>query len=246
MNDDTFLTRAFLHDDACAQATLQELPNMGEQAPRCYALLDRTLEGLQRYACCSWGCPGGNDPHVLQRLATRVVSNAVAAVGLMLAGHYDEALGLARNIGENANLLMLFRAEPASAKEWYAALPKKRWQMFRPAVVRKRLTALGSPLALDDDEYSHLSTPAHVEPSTHPNLLGATSSGTSGAVFDPKGFIIALNELSWCVAVFTGALAGIGGLSQDHFKVLSDSATQLLGFVGSVRLAASSKTNASS
>lgn len=234
----SFLERVRELQEACSAATLRELPNMGHKAPRCFAELEHTVEMIDQYASCGWNCPGDDDPHVLQLLATRVMSSTVATLRLALAGHHDEALGLTRGIGELANLLWLFIMDPRAPARWYACSSNERWKQFRPARVRKRLRSSGLHPPVDELEYSELSVRSvHFQPRAFPQRFSAGGRASSGARFCPEGFIISLNELGWCVGTFAKALAGGAEIDPDRKSLLSEQASALLAAVGARRLA---------
>jgi hypothetical protein len=98
-----FLETAWNAEDACETETTSALPGMGVKAPACIAKLGTLLSLLYRVGCCAWGCRGGD--HTVEYIIGRSVTSALAALRLIRFGYYDEALGLARNIGEIANLL---------------------------------------------------------------------------------------------------------------------------------------------
>ena len=60
----------------------------------------------------------------------------------MRHGHYDAALGVARDIGETANLLLLFSADPGAFGRWRSCDDRTRLNEFRPSGVRQALEQL--------------------------------------------------------------------------------------------------------
>ena len=79
------------------------VPRRRSQVCQTMDALGTALSYLDRMASCWWGCR--QSTHIEERLVGKVASNARAALHLMRAGYYDEALGLIRQIGETANLL---------------------------------------------------------------------------------------------------------------------------------------------
>ena len=69
----------------------------------------------------------------------RAASNARAALLLIRAGYYDEALGVVRQIGELVNLLWLFMNSNESLLEWRNANENVRRRSFSAVRVRERL-----------------------------------------------------------------------------------------------------------
>src|SRR5436853_7570679 len=100
-----FLERIAAYEVECATTTLKELPKLGEKAPVCYEVLGMTLALLDCAAGCYWGCARGD--HRLEYLVGRSANSAYAAINLAMKGYYDQALSLARTLGEIANLLSL-------------------------------------------------------------------------------------------------------------------------------------------
>ena len=81
----------------------------GRRFPHALDAFGRTLEIVEKAACCYRGC--GNPSHDLERLASRVYNLAMGSLRLVRAGRYDEALLLIRSTGEFTNLLTLFRSQ---------------------------------------------------------------------------------------------------------------------------------------
>ena len=88
--------------DQGAYAADEFLRTGGKALPATIAEFGTLLSLLYRAASCQWGCHGGD--HQGEWLCGRVVNQAMSALNLIRAGHYDEALMLIRGIGEIANL----------------------------------------------------------------------------------------------------------------------------------------------
>lgn len=190
----------------CAQETLHRLPALGVKLPAALASLDHLLAALERVACCLDGCPGKEQPHSLQRLVGRGISSTIAAMELCLQGHYDEALLLARGVGESANLGWLFAHVPGSYEEWLQLDGKKRWERFRPKSVRTRIAQAGKRVPIDETRYAVLSSEtAHPTPDTQPQRYNAVVP-TLGGHYQEGGAIVAFNEAAAAVAILGAAI----------------------------------------
>jgi len=224
------------HRNACEALSVARIPFLGKRAPVCYLNLGRALFLLELAACCGFGCPGDTDPHRIQRLLGRVVSNANAGLALALGGYYDECLSLARNIGEIANLLWLFQNDNPEMARWETLAGPKRWQEFRPKSVRQKLEALGQPVLVDENEYSALSeVAAHVVPETAPQTLTVKRQPTLGGFYREDALVVCMNELGWSV----GVACLPGGqllLKGPDAKRLLEAGRALIGAVGGLRL----------
>src|SRR5262245_1230281 len=151
----TFLERIASYEAVCATATLKAIPKLGQKAPLCYEVLGMTLALLDCAASCYWGCAKGD--HRLENLIGRSANSAYAALTLAVKGYYDQALSIARTLGENANLLSLFSADAASLQEWKTATELVRKKKFSAIKVRLAIEALNGSLPIDQNRYSQLS-----------------------------------------------------------------------------------------
>ncbi len=190
------LVRAF--EESCEARTDEVLPRLGKRAPKTYSQLGTVLSLLDRLGSCYWGCGGGD--HAIEWLAARASSNSRGALRLMRAGFYDEALGLARSVGEVCNLLHLFVFERTSLDDWRTTDPATRRKRYSALTVRMRLERVADRAIIQNDRYSVLSGfAAHPDPASPPqahNILGVASTG--GGVFPG----------SWDADVFERARAG--------------------------------------
>ena len=132
-----FLDLLRQQERSCEASFDSWLPHAGKKAPQTIETLGTVLSYLDRIASCWWGCDGGD--HQQERLVGRAASNARAALLLIRAGYYDEALGVVRQIGELVNLLWLFMNSNESLLEWRNANENVRRRSFSAVRVRERL-----------------------------------------------------------------------------------------------------------
>jgi hypothetical protein len=225
-----------IHDaeHKCAQVTLREISELGRSVPATYRALGDVFSLLYREASCQYGCD--HSDHFFQRLTARAVNSALAAFRLTTFGYYDEALGLIRGIGEEANLLFLFLATPEALTRWRSLDPKLRWREFRPLGVRKQLEALTLRAPVDDSRYHLLSEAGtHLTPTTVPQALDEGRS-TLGALFQTTGLMVCLNELAFAVAECAGCLSRFDFVG-PRSELIGQSSELLLNVAGSLDLA---------
>ena len=185
----------------CEAAFDRWIPGAGKKAPQTVEALGTALSYLDRIASCWWGCDSGD--HQRERLVGRATSNARATLLLLRAGHYDEALGVVRQMGEVANLLFLFIKSNVSFLEWRSASEKDRRRSFSPVKVRGKLESLRVPIPMDESLYSRLSgVSIHANPGTTPQSHNVLDMPTMGAYFQEAGALVVLNHLA-SLAAFT-------------------------------------------
>ena len=114
----------------CKKATRDRIPNLGEKLPKCIDELNVLLPLLDGISSCHWWCPGKDEPHTIQMLLGKGVSHTLAGLELTYSGHYDEAMNLARAVGETTNLTWLFTLDPNLFIEWKSLDGKTRWNKF--------------------------------------------------------------------------------------------------------------------
>ena len=210
------------------------LSDAGVKAPRTMDALGTALYHLDRIASCQWDCRQAN--HIEERLVARVTSNARAALNLLRSGYYDEALGLVRQIGETANLAILFVRCPKSHEEWKSASESVARTAFRPVVVRRRLEKLRLPLPMDQHTYGELSSQSvHVNPETSPQTYNPFNRPTMGAYFQKAGALLVLNYLAGMVGCVLWYGATLIKSSVDR-KVVIDASIALLRSIGGINL----------
>ena len=193
-----FLSVVGEQERRCGEDFDKWLPTAGVKAPQTLDSLGTALSYLDQIASCRWGC--GHVAHIEERLVGRVTSNARAALRLLRSGYYDESLGLARQIGETANLLSLFVQSKGSHEHWKNASKEEIRRDFSPARVRQWLEGLKLPLPMNKDTYGTLSGQSvHVNPSTSPQSHNPYDLPTLGGYFQKAGALVTLNHLGGMV-----------------------------------------------
>ena len=164
----------------------------------------------------------------------RATSNARATLLLLRAGHYDEALGVVRQMGEVANLLFLFIKSNVSFLEWRSASEKDRRRSFSPVKVREELETLRVPIPMDESLYSRLSgISIHANPGTTPQSHNVLDMPTMGAYFQEAGALVVLNHLA-SLATFT-LWFGSALLEQSADQAIAlEAARRLAESIGSI------------
>ena len=220
----------------CGLQSQEELPKLGISAPACYECLGDVLSMLYAEASCRYGCTGGD--RFLHRIVARVVTNALSSLRLAAFGYYDESLALARNVGEIANLLFLFAAEPSALEAWRFGDEAQRRRDFTPVKVRVKLEAMNLRPPVDSSLYGLLSEVAvHLVPSTAPQAFNRHRRPTLGARFQYEGLMVTLNELG-VVAAEAAACVSVLAPVGDRREALQVAAQGLLNVVGSLDLKA--------
>ena len=220
----------------CETQTDLALPEFGRKAPECLKHLGELLQNLDAISSCYWGCNGGD--HRLEYITGKLVASARASYRLLRAGFYDDALALARTIGEAANLLFMFAQIPTEYDRWSTISDAQRRKDFSPIKVRLSLEEKGIPIPIDQHRYSDLSEIAvHLTPHSRPNSHHRDQRPASGGHFNLVNAIAALNEVSGVIAISGFSIVQlIKGLSPDHKKQVMLTARALLQSVGAVNL----------
>jgi hypothetical protein len=219
----------------CAELSLGELPKLGISAPACYEFLGNVLSMLYEEASCFHACD--NSDHLIQRLTARIVTHSLSSLRLATFGYYDESLALTRNVGEIANLLFLFAAQPDSLQTWRLADEQKRKREFGPVKVRLKLEQLNLVPPIDESRYGLLcEVGVHAVPSISPQNFNEHNRPTVGAKFQDTGLICTLNELSVVVAESAACLSTFPNVG-DRAAPLRIAAELLLNVVGNLDLA---------
>ena len=211
-----YLDLALKVEESCALASAMHLDKLGGRAPVCLDRLGRALNALSGAAACRWGC--SKDDHVAESLLGRAASGGHAAYRMMMHGFYDESLAQTRSLCELANLFALFASDTYAFAKWKATTQRERVTAFSPVKVRIRLEELGASAPIDKERYSRLcEAGVHVTPATRPNAHSPDGIARLGGEFQPVGFLVALNELSWalCCAIVTGShVASVKGVAE--------------------------------
>ena len=166
----------------------------------------------------------------------RAASNARAALRLVRAGYYDEALGVVRQIGEIANLVCLFVQSNQSHEEWLNADEKDRRVKFSPVEVRQKLGQLTLPIPMPQEIYGLISRQSiHVNPRIAPQNYNPLGLPTLGGYFQEDGAEITLNHLGDMI----GFVLGFGSLlihpSNDQNGII-EASVELWVSIGGVNL----------
>ncbi len=214
----------------CVSEGLAEMPKLGMSTPATFECLGDVLSMLSEEASCFHGCRGGD--HLFERITARVVTHALASVRLALLGYYDESLALSRNLGEVANLLFLFAAEPGLVESWSNADDVRRRKEFSPVKVRLKLEDKGLRPLIDNSRYGLLSeVGVHVTPSVAPQMFNEHGRSTMGAKFQYEGLMCALNELALVVAESAGCLSAFPfvGNRRDSIQLAAQLLLNVMG-----------------
>jgi hypothetical protein len=231
----SFLEHIAAHEEECATITLKQLPKLGEKAPVCYELLGMTLALLDCAACCYWGCAGGD--HRLEFLVGRTANSAYAAIDLAVRGYYDQALSLARTLGETANLLSLFCLDANTLADWKRSSEKERKKRFSAVRVRLAIEALAGDLPVDEDRYGRLSRLSiHQSPDALPQAHGPHGQAITFSVYQPAGFLLSLNEIALPVAFIAVFSPSLLKLDKNHRKTFHKIGRELVKAMGGVNI----------
>jgi|SRR5271169_902967 len=199
-------------EEACEAKTQRTLPHQGT-APRCYEMTARVLAVLDALSSCGWGCSGGD--HVLERLIGRSVNHARAALRLALIGFYDEALVLARGVGEIANLLSLFETRSEAFARWKSLDERTRRREFSPLKVRDELKTIGTPIRVTPEAYAELSSRnVHVNPRTSPQAYDILGIPKAGGYYQEAGWLACQNEVAKSLGFLIYSAAKLTHLDQ--------------------------------
>lgn len=214
-----------------AADTEQFLRGSGEKLPPSARRFGTVVSLLYRAACCFWGCRGGD--HQVEWLSGRVVNQAMGSYRLIQSSHYDEALVLVRGIGEVANLLHLFNADPRALGSWKQASRRQRFANFGPAAVRKRLEESTGTAPVEQDRYQRLcEIGTHPVPGTAPGHFTGTGTPILGLVSQPVGIYVCVNELCFASALSAVGAARLLGLEKLREKQIIDESAMLIRSLG--------------
>lgn len=225
-----FLAHIADYESKCAARSNKDWKNLGVKGEECYETLGMALALLDCASCCYWGCNGGN--HKLEFLFGRATNTAYAALSLLKNGYYDQALSLARTLGEIANLLTLFAFDNNKISEWENSDEALRKTNFSPVKIRLTLESLGFPLPIDKERYSKLSTfTIHAIPDGLPQAHNATGQAITFPVFQGAGYLMGLNEIALPIGFILLYAANLLGLKDkaDTFRDIGRALIQSLG-----------------
>lgn len=181
-------------------AVTDEFLDRDTRAARQVDLLGTVLSLMDRLSSCYWGCHHGD--HLTEYLLGRACTSTSAAWILVRHGHYDAALGIARDIGEIANLLMLFSVDTEAFERWRSADDRARMKDFKPSQVRRSLEKRNVPVPVDQHIYKVLSERAtHVTPSTRPELYSNVDHPLAGGTFQEGGVRSCITQIGFAIAM---------------------------------------------
>jgi hypothetical protein len=228
-----FLKRIQDHELRCARVTRRLMPKLGKKLPDCYERLGMTLALLDCAACCYWGCAQGD--HRLEFLLGGGTNTAYAALDLARRGYYDQALSLARTLGELSNLLGLFVLDGPRLERWKTVGERARTREFSAVKVRLALADLNVPVPTDEDRYRQLSGYSiHATPDRLPQAHNPHGQPLTFSVFQESGLFMSINEIARSVAFIAYFSSYLLDLHKDVRKTLNDIARALLEAVGGV------------
>lgn len=233
--DEAFFEMLDAQETACRERTAAWLPSSGKRLPECYRALGTLSSLADRMASCWWGC--AKDDHVAQYLVGRALHATRASLVLARSGFYDEALLLARSVGEIGNLMFLFTAHRAAYDEWRRLDGKERWAKFRPKKVRDKLLVLQVPTPLDEQRYGLLSEhSAHVTPSLVPQSYNPAARPVGAAYFQELGLMVAVNETALAFAITVPLASGLTQLPKERRDEIVAAARRVLENVGGAQI----------
>ena len=231
----SFLDLVRTMEALCEKRTDEVLPRLGERAPNTYEQLGTVLSFLDRVASCYWTCAGGD--HAIERLAGRVSSNIRAALRIMRAGFYDEALGLARSAGEICNLLQLFVFEPLALDDWRAVDGVTRRKVYSAFNVRLRLESVAGRAIIQNDRYGALSGFAtHADPDNPPQAHNKFGVPSLGGLFQEAGLLMSLNELGLAAGGVLFLASTLAQLEAARLEECREAAIDLIRSLGGVEV----------
>lgn len=185
------------------------------------------LSLLDRLSSCYWGCHKGD--HTKEYLLGRACTTASAAWILIRHGHYDASLSLAREIGEIANLFMLFNTDDSAFDKWKMSDDKTRMREFAPMKVRLALEKLSAPIPISQNIYKILSERAtHVTPDTRPELYSNSNHPLSGGTFQEDGVRTCLAHLGYAFGMTALTATTILKPAKHRAKYINASASSLI------------------
>jgi hypothetical protein len=138
----------------------------------------------------------GSDRHTLQLLALRSLNFVASALKVGMAGYYQVAFSLLRDLLETTNLVDLFLADSTLVSTWKNGDKATHNKLFRPVVVREALQNLPQHAGQNrQPKYGTFSTFA-----AHPNyagfaLLVGDNGPNMGPFFDLKKLKALLEDM---------------------------------------------------
>ncbi len=206
---------------------LFDTSQLGIYTPQIYEQLGNSLSLLTQIATCQWGCR--NSGHDIEAILRRFCNATLAALRLMNAGLYEEALGQTRNTAEIVNLLELFCLNKSNLEEWKKLSSKEQWKRFGPVKVRLAIENCGEQPVVTENLYSKLcEIGIHISLPSIYQSYEINRALIVGGHFSIQGLIIVLNTLAQIVApclVFAGVLVEA---SKENMRMLTEASQSLL------------------
>jgi hypothetical protein len=198
--------------------------------------LGTTLSLLDRLSCCYWGCHKGD--HMKEYLVGRACTSISAAWILVRHGHYDAALGIARDVGEIANLLMLFSADVNAFEKWKNSDGRTRMREFKPSMVRQALEKLNAPIPVGKEIYKLLSERAtHVTPNTRPELHSKSDHPFAGGYFQEDGVRICVAHIGFALGKIALTATLLLRPAEQRAESIANAASILIDLIDSNKAA---------
>jgi hypothetical protein len=155
----------------------------------------------------------------------------------MKRGYYDQAMSLARGLGEIANLLVLFTVDNAAMDRWKHTTEVGRRREFSAVKVRVALERLDTQIPVEEERYRLLSSYSiHADPDNAPQAHDERARAKSAPVYQEAGFLLALNEISWPIASITLFVPNLIDLAKEHAKTFQEVAGVLMESVGGINV----------
>jgi hypothetical protein len=232
-----YLALAKNQEDECEEISSKNWKDLGVKASQCLESIGIVLFLLESYATCIWDCKGGD--HILERLVGRTVSSSRASLRLLQFGFYDESLSIIRNIGEIANLILLFSIDNSAFDHWMSLSQDQSSQIFKPSEVRKRLQPLGKVAQINGQRYGILcKIGTHPSPNTVPQRHSLSGKSTLGGYYQAQGALLAMNELAIPLMYIAMCLPKIVDILPEQKEALNDAGKALASSIGGVNLTA--------
>lgn len=191
--------------------------------------LGGVLLQFEKIATCFWGCQ--HDDHIFERMMARVVSHSRSALRLISFGFYDDAFSLIRNLGELANLLVLFSEDAAAFLEWKSLSDKERQEKYKPFKVREKLEKIfgKSLMFVDSKRYKHLcELGTHVIPTTNPQAHHHEGLPTLGGYFNEQESVLAVNELSLALVFIVLAMGNLAPMPPEKVEAFKSAGEAMM------------------
>jgi hypothetical protein len=232
----------------CATETDRLLPTLGEKGSKTASNVGRALSLLYRASCCYWGCANETSDHTAEYLVARGFNAAQAALLVLRAGLYDEALASVRQLADIASLVHLFAFDRAAMTRWEGLNPESRYNEFGFGQTRSRLGELNKSVPTEPRRYALLSQSAHGTSDFRPGaytleLLRSKRGLVGGGLPQSLGILLVLNELGRAVAGLADAAAELLSIADSPKEQMKSAARDLREFLGGIQLYHSTPTD---